>query len=159
MWRIKSAALCEGVAQDARGVLTLVGFEAPALILSPMPAQASPVLVMMLETDDLAGDGGDSWATQMTVRSQVTAPDGTTVFLTEARQELTHDRPMNPYLPRRIQQILQMAFNVPKPGRYVVSSDLRFEGSSDREPVALSFETSLMILDLDSAGMVVNRAG
>ena len=140
MWHVKSALICEGVAPDSRGLLTLVGYEPGAVVVPAFPSQVAPISVFLLE--QALGDALPEADTPVSVRTTVFAPDGTVVFLNEVQQAISAGL-RNPHLPFRLQQAAQLAFIAQKEGRYTVNVDLNIGGEQVRG------ETGFAVLDAD----------
>jgi hypothetical protein len=139
--RLRSVAICEGAAQDARGFLTLVGYESPAFVVPTFPGDAAPVIVAIFEIglgEDLRGLGAS-----FRIRTEVSAPDGSVVFLTELVQQ-TRSEGINPNLPIRFQNVVQAPFVAQKPGSYTARISM-YAGEGD--PIAVG-DVDFLVVDL-----------
>ena len=107
-------AVSEGAAFDARGYLTLVGFDPQAFVVARFPATLTPTIVAIFDDrDEPHARDGDSVRVRCEVRGTESAG---TLFLNELQQNLVVD-PASP-LPVRVQILLQAPFSASKAGTY-----------------------------------------
>lgn len=118
---INLAVLAEGAATDSRGNVTLVSVNPQVLVADELPAQFSPLFVVIVEDDEneppIIVPGNT-----VTTSVQATDPDGVVVFFTQLRQVI--NPPPNPNLRSRVQLIAQLPFTAAKAGLYTASADV-----------------------------------
>jgi hypothetical protein len=118
---IDFAAIAEGAAADARGILTLVAVNPNALIADQLPAQFSPILVVVATDDEPANPVIVAGRT-LTGRIEAAGPDDETLFVAQMRQGIV---PSNvPAIPQRVQIVAQVPFTATKTGEYCLSAHI-----------------------------------
>ncbi len=126
--RVDWFGLAEGVAADAAGKVTLVGFAPQFLLIDRYPAIAAPSVVWIIEDDEdpspLLGAG-----IRGTFKIEVSNPEGATMFVTTQPVELGAKR--WPALPTRLQLIAQFPLQIEKPGAYRIHGELRLPELSE----------------------------
>jgi hypothetical protein len=118
---IDFASLAEGVAGDARGNLTLVAVNPHALVADQLPAQFSPILVVVVVDND-AGNPAIVVGRTITGRIEARAPDDEVLFVAQLRQPVVP--PPAPSLSPRVQIVAQVPFTASKPGEFRISAHI-----------------------------------
>lgn len=129
----------EGVANDSRGVATLVGFDPQILTYKTFPATGNIVLVLILDDDETPEPIlvlGKTLSIAVTFR----APDNEVVFAHQVSAAVGEKR--IEHLRSRIQLLLQFPITFAKPGGYTASISIRAPGSD--EPIEASRELALV---------------
>ena len=115
------AALTEGVAADARGSLTLVAANPHVLVADQLPAQFSPILVVIVDDDDIENPAIVPGQT-VTARIEAIGPDGVVLFVAQLRQPILP--PSTPLLGARVQIVAQIPFTASKTGDFKISAHI-----------------------------------
>lgn len=115
------AAIAEGAATDARGILTLVAVNPNALIADQLPAQLSPILLVVAMDDDPANPVIVAGRT-LTGRVEAAGPDNETLFVAQMRQGIVPSS--IPAIPPRVQVVAQVPFTATKTGEYRLSAHI-----------------------------------
>jgi hypothetical protein len=110
--------VAEGAASDARGALTLVGFNAQVFTQEQYPVAMSPTFIAIME----GGPGEERFVQDLQPSVQISVEDesGRTVFLVDSPRQ-----PLGPkdwwMLPDRLQVVMQVNFLAEFPGRYTAT--------------------------------------
>jgi hypothetical protein len=122
--RVDYLGIAEGAIFDARGGLAVVGFSPQALIAESLPSQLAFHLIMIAEDEDEGSKGSVLLAETNTVsiKIQLTAPDGQVVFFVDQKTPLQAVRV--PDLPPRMMVVAVVPFTAAKAGAYRVTLTL-----------------------------------
>jgi hypothetical protein len=130
---INLATLAEAAATDARGNITLVAANPAALIADELPAQFSPVLLVVVE-EAAAGTDENVQTIKpgrtLSAKVEVRSPDDEIVFFAQLRQVILP--PLVPSLPLRLQVIAQVPFTASKIGDYRAIAHIQVIGEHEQ---------------------------
>jgi hypothetical protein len=139
------AVLAEGAAPDARGNMSLIAANPPALIADQLPAQFTPIFYVIAEDED--PDVPTIIIAGRTIEARVEAkgPDGEVVFFAQFRQPVI--RQMHPVLPPRVQLLAQIPFTAAKTGSYQVSARVAILDEDDQVSGEVVATRSVRVMD------------
>jgi hypothetical protein len=118
---IDFSSLAEGVAADSRGNLTLVAVNPQVLVADQLPAQFSPILVVVIVDDDAENPVIVTGRT-MTGRIEAIGPDDSVLFVAQIRQPVAP--PPASSLHPRVQVVAQVPFTASKSGVFRISANI-----------------------------------
>jgi hypothetical protein len=115
---INLAVLAEGAAQDARGNITLVAANPGLFIADELPAQFSPVFLVVVEETPGANEDAQiiKPGRTLSARVEVRSPDEQILFYAQLRQVILP--PPNTLVPLRLQVLAQLPFTASKTGEH-----------------------------------------
>jgi hypothetical protein len=146
---VNLAVLAEGATTDARGNLTLVAVNPQVLVADELPAQFSPIFVMVVEDDETESPSSIMAGRIVTAKIEATGPDSSVVFFTQLRQAVMQSSVAD--LRGRVQLLAQIPFTAPKIGIYTVSAEVTFSGGNETEDSnPISAKRSVRVADLSS---------
>lgn len=145
---IDFAAIAEGAASDARGILTLVAVNPYALIADQLPAQFSPILVVIAVDDESANPVIVAGRT-LTGRIEAVGPDNETLFVAQTRQGIVPSAV--PAIPPRIQVVAQVPFTATKTGEYRLSVHITVVDESEQVMGEVTAMRRVWVLDSASS--------
>jgi hypothetical protein len=145
---IDFVAIAEGVAADARGILTLVAVNSSALIADQLPTQFGPILVVVAVDDELANPVIAAGRT-LAGRIEVVSPDNETLFVTQLRQGIVPSAV--PAIPPRVQVVAQVPFTATKTGEYRLSAHITVVDEGERIVGEVTAVRRVWVLDSASS--------
>jgi hypothetical protein len=149
---INLATLAEAAATDARGNITLVAANPAALIADELPAQFSPVLLVVVEEAAAAGTDENVQTIKpgrtLSAKVEVRSPDDEIVFFAQLRQVILP--PLVPSLPLRLQVIAQVPFTASKIGDYRAIAHIQVIGEHEQLHGEITATRTAMITDAAS---------
>jgi hypothetical protein len=119
----------EGAANDARGVMTLVGFAPQFLRYKSFPATSNLALVVLIE-DDEDPEPTLTEGKQLLLALTIKAPDGKVVLAHQPTLTVGEKKDVGD-LPGRLNLVLQLPLTFSKPGEYTASITVQVEGSEE----------------------------
>ena len=144
---VNLVVLAEGAATDSRGNLTLVAVNPQTLIADELPAQFSPIFVVVVE-DDEAEPQVIVPGNTVTARLEATGPDDAVVFFAQLRQAV--QPPPHPTMHGRVQVIAQVPFAAGKAGTYRVSAHIAIVGAHEQLQGEVTASRSVRVADAAS---------
>ncbi len=144
---VNLAVLAEGAATDARGNLTLVAVNPQILIPDELPAQFSPIFVVVVQDDESEPSVIVAGRT-VTARVEATGPDDAVVFFAQLRQAVLPTP--HPTMYGRVQVIAQIPFTAGKAGNYTVSARVAIVGAREEVQGEVTATRSVKVADAAS---------